>query len=63
MTVELEYQIAIAESITYNDIIKTLRGRKNYVISEINLSFVEGQAFFPSDIKKEEKYFYLVKQE
>ena len=36
---------------------------KDYVISEINVFFLKGQAFFPSGNKKEEKYLYLVKQE
>ena len=61
--IEGEYHIQLLESITHNDIIKTLQGKKDYAISEINVSSVKGQAIFPSDNKKKEKYFYIVKQE
>ena len=46
-------------SVTHNDIIKSLRGEKDYVISKINVFFLRGQAFFPFNNKKEEKHFYL----
>ena len=42
---------------------KTLRDKKNNVTSEINVSSVKGQAFFPSNNKKKEKYFYIVKKD
>ena len=37
--VELEYTLQLLENITYHDIIKTLRGKKAYAISEINVFF------------------------
>ena len=40
---------------------KIVGGKKGYVISEINIFFLKGQPFFPSDYKQEEKYFYLAK--
>ena len=57
------FTLQLLESITHNDITKTLQGKKDYVISEINVSSVKVQAIFPSDNKKKEKYFYIVKQE
>ena len=42
---------------------KTLRDKKNNVTSEINVSSVKGQAFFPSNTKQTEKYFYIVKKD
>ena len=53
----------LLESITYSGIIKSLRDKKDYVISKYNVSSVKGHALFPSDNKNEEKYFYIVKQE
>ena len=50
--------LQLQESITHNDIIKTLKGKKDYAISEINI-----KAFFSSDKKKKQKYFYIVKEE
>ena len=58
---EGEYHIAIAGK--FNDVIKTLQGKKDYAISEIKVSSVKKQAIFPSDNKKKEKYFYILKQE
>ena len=49
--------LQLQESITHNDI-KTLKGKKDYAISEINI-----KAFFSSDKKKKQKYFYIVKEE
>ena len=41
---------------------KTLAGKKNYAISKISVFSAKGQAFFPSDNKKKEKYFDIVKK-
>ena len=41
---------------------KTLAGKKDYAISKISVFSVKGQAFFPSDDKKKEKYFDIVKK-
>ena len=49
--------LQLLESITHNDIIKTLQGKSDYVISETNVSFVKGQTLFLSDNKNEEKHF------
>ena len=53
----------LLDSITYSDIIKSLRDKKDYAISKYNASSVKGHALFLSDNKNEEKYFYIVKQE
>ena len=50
--------LQLLESITHNDIIKILKGKKDYAISEINI-----KAFFSSDSRKKQKYFYIVKEE
>ena len=42
---------------------KTLAGKKDYAISKISVFSVKGQAFFPSDNKKKEKYFDIVKKD
>lgn len=47
--------LQLLESITHNYIIKTLRGKSDYVISETNVSLVKGQTLFLSDNKYEEK--------
>ena len=44
------------ESIAHNDIINTLRRKKGN-----NVFFLKGQDFFPSNNKKEGKYFYVFK--
>ena len=44
--------LKLLESITHNDIIKTLWGKRDYAISEINDFFKKGQAFFPSGKKE-----------
>ena len=49
--------LELLESITHNDTIKSLRGKKDYAISEIKVSSMKGEAFFPSDNKREEKHF------
>ena len=51
----------LLESIAHNNIINTLRGKKGYAISEINFFFLKGQDFYPSNNKKEGKYFYVFK--
>ena len=44
--------LQLLESITQNDIIKTLRGKRDYAISEINVSSVKGKAFFRPTIRR-----------
>ena len=53
----------LLKNITYSDTIKSLRDKKDYVISKYNVSSVKGHALFLPDNKNEEKYFYIVKQE
>ena len=53
--------LSLLENITHNDIIKTLRGKKDHAISKINVSSVKRQVLFPYDNNKEKKYFYIVK--
>ena len=55
-----EYHIATAGSVTPNNIIKTLRGKKDYAVKEINISSVKESVFLPSDNEKKENYFYIV---
>ena len=49
--------LQLLESITHNDIIKTLRGKKDYAISEINVFSVKGPSFFPGRQREERKIF------
>ena len=53
--------LQLPESITHNDIIKTLRSKKNYAISKINVFSVKGQALFPFDQQEGRKIFLYSK--
>ena len=44
--------LQLLESITQNDIIKTLRGKRDYAISEINVSSMKGKSFFRLTIRR-----------
>ena len=50
-----EYHIATARSVTPNNIIKTLRGKKDYAIKETNISSVKRISFFSVWQREERK--------